>query len=31
MVNALRVIERFLDPQEEHDRRDWPQPGPAAK
>jgi hypothetical protein len=31
MVNALHVIERFLDRQEEHDRCDWPQPGPAAE
>jgi hypothetical protein len=29
MVNALHAIARFLDRQEERDRRDRPQPGPA--
>jgi hypothetical protein len=29
MVNALHAIERFLDRQEERDRRDRPHPGPA--
>jgi len=31
MVNAFHVIERFLDRQEERDRRDRPQPGPVAE